>query len=63
MIDADPMRVVNDPKLNEFIERLQQEVSGMSGGSTKKESAGRQFAEYLGIALLKLIEVLVEILV
>ncbi len=68
VIDADPMVLMNDPQLNELILYLQQD-SGTGGGGTGggAESNVKRVAkntfEYAGIVLLKLLEILVEILV
>ncbi len=65
LIDADPMRVVNDPRLNEFIEKLYQDSQARTApntGGRKEESPGRQFIEFMGVVLIKLFEVLIEII-
>lgn len=62
VIDADPMRVVNDPRLNEFIARLQQDSQTHPGTGTKKESTGHKVVEFLGAVLIKFFEVLIEAL-
>ena len=65
VIDADPMRVVNDPELNDYIEQIRRDGSarvGSVGGKGKRSSAGSQLLELMGAVLLKLLEILIEII-
>lgn len=61
MIDADPMMLINDPKLTKLIETL----SGSAGGqglAGKGKNATKDIIEFLGVVVVKLCEVLIEIL-
>lgn len=65
MIDADPMRVVNDPELNDFIDEIRRDGSmqvGSVGGRGRRRSTGSQFLELMGAVLLKLLEILIEVI-
>jgi hypothetical protein len=61
MIDADPMMLMNDPKLTEVIEGLQA-GGGSSGILGKGKNTTKEVIEFFGYIIVKLCEILIEIL-
>ena len=64
LIDADPMFVLNDIKLTEMIERLEQNrgLSGAGSGAGSGKTKINDIIQFIGVVLIKIIEILVEIL-
>ena len=61
MIDADPMMLVNDPKLTQLIETISTRAGGQ-GLVGKGKNFTKDILEFLGVVVVKLCEVLIEIL-
>ena len=60
LIDADPLLLVNDPQLNELIENL--DYSETLGKGTQSKTTIKNTLEFAGYALLKILEILIEVL-
>lgn len=61
LIDADPMMLANDPRLTQMIETLH--GSPPSGGrGAKGKSITKEVIEFIGVIVVKLCEILIEVL-
>lgn len=60
LIDADPMMLVNDPKLTNIIETLH--IPGSYGVAGKVKSTSKEVIEFILLMIVKLCDILIEIL-
>ena len=58
LIDADYMVLVNDPKLKEFINHLE---SSIDTGSIAVKRIIKYLIDFAGVAMLKLLEIMIEV--
>ena len=59
VIDANPMLLINDPKVTKIVETLHKEGQSTV---TKAKNSTKEVLEFLGVIVVKLCEILVEIL-
>ena len=62
LIDANYMVLLNDPKLTEFLDQLESNLGTGTGSTVAVQSALKNVVEFAGVALLKLLEIMIEIL-
>lgn len=62
LIDADPVMLVNDPKLTMIIETLHSPRSYGATRKVKNTSNLKEVIEFIGVIIVKLCEILIEIL-
>lgn len=62
LIDADPMMLVNDPKLTLLIETLTNSGLASQGMLGKGKNATKDVIEFIGVIVIKLCEIIIDIL-
>lgn len=62
MIDADSMMLLNDPKLTLLIETLPNSRMGGQGLLGKGKNTTKELIEFMGVIVVKLCEILIDIL-